>query len=100
MKLEKDFILREMAGEYVIIPTGKKVPLQEGLLTVNESGARLWKKLEQGAGFDELVEAVLERYEVSEEAAVKEIQEFVETLLQNGILIMEEDEYRNRDYYR
>ena len=30
MNLEKDFILREMAGEYVIIPTGKRAPVQEG----------------------------------------------------------------------
>ena len=68
MNLEKDFILREMAGEYVIIPTGKRAPLQEGLLTVNEVGA------------------------------VREIREFLDLLRRNGILTMEEDEYRDRDH--
>ena len=71
MNLEKDFILREMAGEYVIIPTGKRAPLQEGLLTVNEVGAALWKELERGADFQELLASVLAQYEVEEDEGGK-----------------------------
>ena len=87
MNLEKDFILREMAGEYVIIPreyviipTGKRAPVQEGLLTVNEVGAALWKELETGADFQELLASVLAQYEVEEERAVREIREFLDLL--------------------
>lgn len=98
MNLEKDFILREMAGEYVIIPTGKRAPLQEGLLTVNEVGAALWKELETGADFQELLASVLAQYEVEEERAVREIREFLDLLRKNGILTMEENEYRDRDH--
>ena len=98
MNLEKNFILREMAGEYVIIPTGKRAPVQEGLLTVNEVGAALWKELERGADFQELLASVLAQYEVEEERAVREIREFLDLLRRNGILTMEEDEYRDRDH--
>ena len=42
MKVQKEFVLREIAGDYVIIPTGKTVLSFNGLITVNEVGADLW----------------------------------------------------------
>lgn len=42
MKVEKEFVLREIAGDYIIIPTGKTVLDFNGLITVNEVGASLW----------------------------------------------------------
>ena len=47
MKIEKDFILREIAGDYVIVPTGKTALEFNGLITVNELGAFIWEKLQQ-----------------------------------------------------
>ena len=46
MKVLKEFVLREIAGDYVIIPTGKTVLTFNGLITVNEVGADLWKMLQ------------------------------------------------------
>ena len=37
----------EIAGDYVIIPTGKTVLKFNGLITVNEVGAYLWKLLQK-----------------------------------------------------
>ena len=39
MKVQNEFVLREIAGDYVIIPTGKTVLSFNGLITVNEVGA-------------------------------------------------------------
>ena len=47
MKIQKEFVLREIAGDYVIIPTGKTVLTFNGLITVNEVGAELWKMRSQ-----------------------------------------------------
>ena len=41
MKVQKEFVLREIAGDYVIIPTGRTVLRCDGLITVNEDGANL-----------------------------------------------------------
>ena len=46
MKIQKEFVLREIAGDYVIIPTGKTALTFNGLITVNEVGAELWKMLQ------------------------------------------------------
>ena len=56
MKVEKDFILREIAGEYIIIPTGKTVLEFNGLITVNEIGVFLWKMLQEEVTLNELVQ--------------------------------------------
>ena len=45
MKVQKEFVLREIAGDYVIIPTGKTVLSFNGLITVNE--VMMWMKRRQ-----------------------------------------------------
>lgn len=45
MKIDRNFVLREIAGEYIIIPTGKTALEFNGLITVNEIGMELWKML-------------------------------------------------------
>lgn len=86
MKIKKDFVLREIAGEYVIIPTGKTVRTFNGLITVNEVGAELWKMLQSEVNFDELLQGILSEYDVDEETAREDIQEFLDTLTEGGIL--------------
>ena len=58
MKVQKEFVLREIAGDYVIIPTGKTVLTFNGLITVNEVGADLWKMLQSDVSFDDLLEGI------------------------------------------
>ena len=86
MKVEKEFVLREIAGDYIIIPTGKTVLKFNGLITVNEVGASLWKMLQEEATMDELVQGILEEYEVDEATGREDIQEFLDTLDKGGVL--------------
>lgn len=86
MKVQKEFVLREIAGDYVIIPTGKTVLTFNGLITVNEVGADLWKMLQSDVTFDDLLNGILETYDVDKETAREDIQEFLDTLSKAGIL--------------
>ena len=86
MIIDKQFILREIAGDYIIIPTGNTILEFNGLITVNEVGAFLWNKLQQEITFEELTAAVLDEYDVTKEEAEKDIQEFLEQLAKGGIL--------------
>ena len=97
MKVEKDFVLREIAGDYVIIPTGKTVLAFNGLITVNEVGADLWKMLQSDVSFEDLVQGILEDYEVDEKTAREDIQEFLDTLIRGGILDDSGEEGSSRD---
>ena len=86
MKIQKEFVLREIAGDYVIIPTGKTTLTFNGLITVNEVGAALWKMLQSDKSLDDLIQGILDEYDVEESVAREDIQEFLETLRKNGIL--------------
>ena len=86
MRIEKEFILREIAGDYVIVPTGKTALEFNGLITVNELGAFIWKKMQQDISEDNLVSAILEEYEVKEETARNDVKEFLGKLEEYNIL--------------
>ena len=86
MKIEKEYILREIAGDYIIVPVGKAALEFNGMITVNETGAFLWKQLTKDTTKEELVHAMQEEYEVSEDEARIEIEEFLQLLQQNNIL--------------
>ena len=86
MRIEKDFILREIAGDYIIIPTGRTVLDFNGLITVNEVGVTLWKMLQEEVTFEDLLQGIMEEYDVEEDVAKEDIQEFLDKLIQGGIL--------------
>ena len=86
MKLEKEFVLREIAGDYVIIPVGKTVIEFNGLITVNEVGVSIWNMLQNEVTFDQIVQVILNEYEVEESVAREDIREFLDQLIDGGIL--------------
>ena len=90
MRVDKEFVLREIAGDYIIIPTGKTVLEFNGLITVNEVGVSLWKMLQEEVTIEDLVQGILEEYDVEEEVARDDIQEFLDTLIDGGVLAKEE----------
>lgn len=86
MKIDKSFILREIAGDFIIVPTGNTVLNFNGLITVNEIGAFLWELLQEDTTEDKMLEAVLHDYDVDEKTARTDIQEYIKKLEKNGIL--------------
>lgn len=92
MRIDKEFVLREIAGDYIIIPTGSTVLEFNGLITVNEVGVTLWKMLQEEVTLEQLVQGVLAEYDVEEEVAREDILEFLDTLSQGGILTKDQSD--------
>lgn len=86
MKIDKSFVLRQIAGEYVILPTGGTTLQFNGMITVNEQGAFLWERLCGGTTRDELVDAMLEEYEVDRETAQADVDDFLRVLRNKKLL--------------
>lgn len=86
MKVDKEFILREIAGDYIIIPTGKAVLEFNGLITVNEVGVSIWNMLQNDVTIDDIVKGILDEYDVEESVAKEDIEEFLTVLVDGGIL--------------
>lgn len=86
MKIDKTFVLRQIAGEYVILPTGTTTLQFNGMITVNEQGVFLWEQLCRGATFEELVDAMLDEYDVDRDTAAADVEEFIQILEGSGLL--------------
>ena len=87
MKLNPEFVLRQVADTWVVLPVGQTSVSFNGMLTLNDSGALLWKTLEQGGDADALADALCAEYEVERQTALADAQEFIERLSQAGCLI-------------
>ena len=90
MRINSEFVLREIAGEYVIIPVGSTVLGFNGLITVNEVGVVLWKMLQEEVTLEQLVQGILAEYDVEEDVVREDVQEFLDKLIAGGILTKDE----------
>jgi hypothetical protein len=86
MKIKSGFLLREVAGSYVVVATGALTKEFNGIIKLNETGSFLWKKLSEGSDVDGLVSALTADYDVSKEDAKADAEGFVAMLAEAGIL--------------
>lgn len=86
MKIRDGFVLRNVADVTIVVPAGEASLDFNGMVTLNETGAFLWKLLSEERTEDELVEAMLAEYEVDEPTARAGISKFVARLSKEGLL--------------
>lgn len=84
MKLNPDYILRNIAGEQVVVPTGQAGQKFNGLITLNSTAVFLWECAEKGMSRQEMVEKLLEEFDVDEASAVQDVNGFSDMLLREG----------------
>ena len=83
----KDVILREIAGEYILVPVGEAALKLHGMITVSESGYVIWQKLCEGDCSEEgLVKALCAEYEVDGATAAADVREFLCRLSELGLV--------------
>lgn len=80
MKIKDGFIIREVAGSFIVVAVGEAVKDFNGIINLNETGAFLWKILEKGATKEQLIKALLDEYDVDEKTAEKDVSAFIEKL--------------------
>lgn len=92
MKLIKnpELILRTIAGEQVLIPTGSFAAKFNGMISLNGPAAFIWEKMEEVASREEMVQLILDRYDIDEETARKDVHGFLDTAIHVGYAREEE----------
>lgn len=86
MKTNKEYMLREIAGETVLVPTGSASQKLNGMIRLTESAAFIWKQVDTAADLKEIVARVRDEYEVDEDTARRDIYGFLRELYIRGIV--------------
>lgn len=86
MQVRPDFILREVAGESILIPTGDAARTFSGLIALNSSGRFLYDLLSSDPREEDLVQAMVDTYDVDRSTAEHDVAEFLELLRTHKIL--------------
>ena len=87
MKTKRGFRLRNICGENVIVAEGIENIDFSRIISMNESAAYLWNKI-QSIDFtaNTLIDLLLEEYEVSREDATQDVNQLIEQWQKAGIV--------------
>lgn len=86
MKIKDGFMLREIAGQWLVVPTGTRTAELNAIITLSESGALLWQCLAEEKNESELIEALREVYEVDYKTAECDTKAFIAQLNEANLL--------------
>ena len=86
MKIKNGFVVREIAGQSVVVALGEASKSFNGIIKLNETGCFIWNILAQGAEKNDVVAKLLDEYDVDEETASRDVDAFINSLKENNIL--------------
>lgn len=86
MKHKDGFVLRAVAGKQVAIAVGKRAETFKGMVSLNGSAAFLWQQLDTDKTEEQLVEALLDTYDVEHEKAHSDVAHFLSMMRDADLL--------------
>ena len=84
MKIKEGYILKSVAGSYVIVPVSN--PHFKAIISVNDTGAFIFNQLKDERNIDALVKEVVNEYEIDEQSAKEDVKAYVDALSKAGLL--------------
>ena len=89
MKRNTDFMLRDIAGEVILVPTGAATQQFNGMITLNEVAAFIWKNLDESDSSEILVDMIRDEFVVDRDTATRDVSGFVSALYERGLVLDE-----------
>jgi RIO-like serine/threonine protein kinase len=86
MKIKEGFELRKFGGKWLTVTVDEAADDNNVLVTLNETGAFVWKILRNESEYSYIVSKVVENYEVNEATAKKDLDNFLRICRENGIV--------------
>ena len=89
MKRNTNFILREIAGENILVATGEAAQIFNGMITLNDVASFIWKNIDECKTVDKLIASILDEFDIDDETARRDIESFTAELIRIGMVIEE-----------
>jgi len=86
VKVRDGFIVKKVVDDYVVVPVGDNFVDFSSIINLNETGAFLWKCLENDVTEDELANMLAKEYEADISEVKDDTSAFVESLKNAGLI--------------
>ena len=80
MKLKYEFAVREIAGDYVLVPMGAAALKLSGMIATNAVGAFIWEQLMSETTAEAITKRLLEEFQIKVVTATNDVKEYVRKL--------------------
>lgn len=86
MKINGEYILREVAGDAILVPVGETALRFNGILALEPVGALIWRDLSTGKDRDQILCDILDQFEIDAQTAGNDLDEFLQQLRSENLL--------------
>ena len=87
MRLKDDFILHNTGEDFVIIATGEATKNFNGIIKLNNMGGEIVSFLSNDISEEDIVKAIVEKYEVDYDTAKEDIKNILDSLKKAGVIL-------------
>ena len=84
MKISEKFVLREIAGDSLLIPLDGRG--ESGMVLLDQLSRLIYESIREGKEDDEILGRILSEYEVDKAEARKDIAETIDRMREIGII--------------
>ena len=86
MRFNHHYILKNLAGESILVYQNESEVNYSKVITLNEIGTLIVQDLMEDHTYEEIVNHILNEYEINEETAKKDCENFIEKLKSLGVV--------------
>ena len=86
-RIHPDFALREIAGEYAIVPLGEMQFFTNAMMTPNRTAAFLWQAFSEPSTEEDVVMRALERFDGAEADIRRDVEMFMKETMKRQALV-------------
>lgn len=86
MKIKEGFVLRNVVGETIVMPTGENIKKFDGAVVLNEVSAYIWDQLQHPISREDLLGLVLSEFEVDRETASRDLDQLLDRFREYAML--------------
>jgi len=86
MKIKDGFVLRNVVDEHIVMPTGDNIAKFEGAVVLNDVSAFVFEQLKRPVSKEDVLEAVLNEFEVDEATAKADLENLLVQFEEMGLI--------------
>lgn len=87
LKQSPHIVARKVSGELLLVPIARHAGDLKAIFTANEVGGFIWNLLDGRRTLAEILERVLDEFDVERKAARRDLEEFIDQLRKVGVVV-------------